>query len=238
MKIPKKITPEPIIEAIVEVKFTPKVPADTILGLVYGQVSGKYKTVERLPILQLPDDVRSQDPNLRFQPLYRMYHESFIFQLGPMVLSVAVRNYPGWALFEREIIDIYNHCKKADIFDSILRVGMRYVNFFDPNVFEQTKLTLMFDRVDLSKQLTTLLTKIPYGEYESTLKVSNMASVKTDKGLQTGSVIDIDTYTDKRDQITNSELSVLLEHQHEITSKLFFSLLTESFLATLDPEYE
>ena len=115
---------------------------------------------------------------------------------------------------------------------------MRYVNFFDPNVFEQTKLTLMFDRVDLSKQLTTLLTKIPYGEYESTLKVSNMASVKTDKGLQTGSVIDIDTYTDKRDQITNSELSVLLEHQHEITSKLFFSLLTESFLATLDPEYE
>ena len=70
MQIPKKITPCPILEAIVEIRFEPEEPDDAIFGIIYNQFKKSFPEIEKLPILQIPDQFRSKDPNLIYKPHY------------------------------------------------------------------------------------------------------------------------------------------------------------------------
>jgi len=59
MKIPKKIDPCPIVEAIVEIRFDSNLPGDAIFGVIYNQFKEDYPKFTKLPILQLPEAIRS-----------------------------------------------------------------------------------------------------------------------------------------------------------------------------------
>lgn len=238
MRIPKRITPDPIIEAVVEIKFEPKVPPDAILGLVYRKIEDKYKNIQKLPILQLPDEIRTRDSNLRYQPYYKMTHGNFVFQIGPRVLSLSVAKYPGWDSFAQEINYIYNQCNDSRILDKIVRLGMRYIDFFDSNMFKHCLLSLYLQGRDFSEQATALHTQVAHDKYVSDLRISNMATVTKEGKNREGSIIDIDTYVDDPKFIVNNPLPELLDSQHKIAKELFFSLLKPDFLETLNPEYE
>ena len=104
MQLPKKITPCPIAEAIVEIRFdsNPDIPADAIWGIIYNSFKEEYsfKSIEKLPILQIPEPVRLNDPALIYKPNYKLSNEKFIFQIGPKVISLAsAPNYIGWRIF-------------------------------------------------------------------------------------------------------------------------------------------
>jgi uncharacterized protein (TIGR04255 family) len=225
LRIPKRITPNLIIEAVVEIKFEPKVPPDAILGLVYRGIEDKYKNLEKLPILQLPDEIRTRDSSFRYQPYYKMTSGDFVFQIGPKVLSLSVTKYPGWKSFAQEIKYIYNHCNDSGILDKIVRLGMRYIDFFESNIFEYCTLSLQFHGKNLSGQPTALHTKVVHDRYVSDLRISNMASLKRERGNKEGSIIDIDTYVDDPKFTADKQLIELLDSEHEIIKNLFFSLL-------------
>jgi uncharacterized protein (TIGR04255 family) len=107
MKIPKRINPCPIIEAIVEIRFESGMPPDAVFGVLYNEFKSAYKKVEKLPILQLPEIVRAKDINLRFQPHYKLIQDDFLLQIGPSVLSIVnVNEYVGWNNFSSRIRDI------------------------------------------------------------------------------------------------------------------------------------
>ncbi|MEW6602636.1 MAG: TIGR04255 family protein, partial [Nitrospirota bacterium] len=111
MKIPVKITPCPIVEAIVEIKFDYDVDLDpdAIFGIVYKELHEKFPQTTKLPILQLPDAVRLRDPNLISQPHYKLSNEKFLFQIGPRVMSLNnVKGYVGWTIFYKELIDTFS----------------------------------------------------------------------------------------------------------------------------------
>ena len=42
MQIPKKITPCPILEAIVEIRFEPEEPDDAIFGIIYNKFKKRF----------------------------------------------------------------------------------------------------------------------------------------------------------------------------------------------------
>ena len=50
IKLPKKITPCPILEAVVELRFDPSVEEGVVTGLVFSQMKGKFPKLERLPL--------------------------------------------------------------------------------------------------------------------------------------------------------------------------------------------
>ncbi|MCE2887858.1 MAG: TIGR04255 family protein, partial [Pseudanabaena sp.] len=75
--IPKKITPCPILQAVVELRFETVLPSDAVFGILYSLLSSQYNTFEKLPILQIPEILRSQDPNLRYQPAYKLIDDNF-----------------------------------------------------------------------------------------------------------------------------------------------------------------
>jgi uncharacterized protein (TIGR04255 family) len=75
MEIPIKISPSPIVDSILELRFTTSLHHDAIFGIVYSAFKADYQKHESLPILQLPEPVRKTDPNLKFKPYYRLLNE-------------------------------------------------------------------------------------------------------------------------------------------------------------------
>ncbi len=72
MTLPIKIDPCLIIDALVEIRFSTKIHPNAVFGLLCNALQTDFEKVENLPILQLPDSVRSSDPNLQFKPHYRI----------------------------------------------------------------------------------------------------------------------------------------------------------------------
>jgi len=64
MSIPKKITPCPIIDSTIELRFQTSVEPGAVFGIVYNAFKKEYPNVEKMPILNVPEQIRLVDPNL------------------------------------------------------------------------------------------------------------------------------------------------------------------------------
>ena len=53
-KLPIKISPCPIIEAAVELKFSSDLPKGAVFGVLYNSLKDRFGNVEQLPTSMLP----------------------------------------------------------------------------------------------------------------------------------------------------------------------------------------
>lgn len=62
IKIPKKITPDPISESVVELRFKTNLPADAVFGMLYKKLNEMFPdSYESLSILQLHEADKAID---------------------------------------------------------------------------------------------------------------------------------------------------------------------------------
>lgn len=237
VKLPKKINPCPILEGVVEFRFESPFPYDAIFGIMYNEFKNDFPNLQELPILQLPEVVRRQDPALRYKPYYKLSSgdKKFLFQIGARVFSlINVNPYDGWTVFSGRLKDLIERVKKISIVDAYTRVGIRYINGFDFNILEKINLTLNISKDHLTDFDSTIRMEVPSGDFIGTLQVINNAQVKKAEGTVKGSIIDIDTYIDN----PTKDIIELVEQGHNEEKKLFFTLLKEEFIKKdLNPEY-
>lgn len=236
MNLPINITPCPILDALVEVRFTANINANAVFGVIYNILKNDFKKVESLPILQLPDVVRASDPNFKYKPHYRISNDQFVIQIGPDVLSMSsFPNYIGWYLFSEAIFDILQKIETIGIMNQIERVGIRYVNFFKHNIFEDINLKITLGTNDILYKNTVVRTEIEHEEgYFSTLQIANNARHND----VLGSFIDIDTFTISNLDSFFDNKTEIINKGHTQEKELFYSLLKDAFLQTLNPEYK
>lgn len=238
MTLPIQLGHSPISEAAVEIRFDTTLPSDAVFGMTYGTLKEDYPTVEKLPILQLPEALREGEPNLQFQPQYRLRRGNFLVQIGPRTLSiVAIDRYPGWTAFRGEIVSVFNRVRDLGIIARVTRFGLRYIDFFDLNIFEKIGVQVLVRNEDKAQQKLIARVEQPNGNYFTTLMVSNDATKDVPSGPRKGSVLDLDTFLpdgadDFFDRMTN-----ILDDAHDIEKNLFFALLRPDFLDELKPTY-
>lgn len=240
VKLPKNINPCPILEAVIEFRFESPFPHDAIFGVVYNEFKNDYPkdSLQELPILQLPEAVRSQDPALRFKPYYKIFSKDkkYLFQIGARVFSLINLNpYYGWTAFSDRVKDLIGRIKEMSIVGTYTRVGIRYINGFDFNILKKVNLSLDMAKEQLLELDTTIRMDVPSGKFISTLQVINNAQIKKAEGISSkGSIIDIDTYIES----PKEDIIGIVEQGHLEEKKLFFTLLKEEFIKEeLNPEY-
>lgn len=243
MQLPKKITPCPIEEVIVEIRFESLLPAEAIFGVVYNVLNNSYPNLEQLPILQIPEFIRTQDPNLTFQPHHRLRRDNYSIQIGPKVISVGVgKEYPGWNAFKFEINAVFSKINELNFITKISRVGIRYIDFFEGDMFKNINLQLsIYDENAVTEQ-TFVRTLLKRGNFDCLLQVGNNMTVeRSNTPARVGSIIDMDMSNTEVDMQTSKqffqEVDTLLELGHNTQKDLFFNLLKPEFLATLNPVY-
>ncbi|HRI75527.1 MAG TPA: TIGR04255 family protein [Alphaproteobacteria bacterium] len=243
-KIPKKITPCPIVEAVVELRFKPTsgIPKEAIPGILFSRlVSSDFSEFNKLPVTEIPEFVRENDPNLKYAALYASQHRkipSLRFQFGPRTCTlVSGVEYTGWATLHDKLGELMRDIHTLSFVKEIERVGLRYISFFkDSNVFNHTRSSFELAGNSMLNSGTTVRSEFQLENFTCTLQISNTAQLADG---QTGSLIDIDVFKSFPEG-KNFEIKTFMDtaiEAHNIEKKVFFGLLKPEYLEQLNPEY-
>lgn len=239
-KLPILIDPCPIEEAIFEIRFSSKIPSEAIFGILYGSIGDFFeKEPKPLPILQLPEAIRRQDPNLRYQALHQFIKTGHTLNIGPDVLTFSTTNpYCGWKEWSAFFYGILKKFFSTKIVNQVERLGLRYINRFDYNIFDKVKCEVTIIGQKLNNESTNLRTEIIDEGFTKVLQIGNSIAMLKDNKLINCSVVDIDILYNIEDS------PKFLKNYHEVVEKahvkekeLFFSLLNKSFLEKFNPNY-
>jgi uncharacterized protein (TIGR04255 family) len=239
MKLPKKISPEPIIESVCELRFDLNIIPDVVFGIFYNSLKSKYPNIEKLPILQIPDAIRLNDPKFKNKPHYKIFNDVFNVQIGPSVCSVSKRNdYPGWEVFLEEIMYVFNEIKNLKIINKVNRFGLRYIDFFEKvNIFEKINLNLTINNEPKIKNNQSITVLEEINDFNLLLQISNNAIQVKGSDKIKGSIFDVDIVLRNIDDSFFSNLNNILENAHLKSKEYYFSMLKSDFLKSLNPEY-
>lgn len=239
--LPSRIEKCPLIDALIEFRFEAAIAKSAVFGVIYNLIRNDYRgNVINLPILQIPEQIREVDPNLKFKPLYRIEGDKFIIQIGYDVLSISSKMpYVGWPEFSQHSLSLINKIIQEGIIKRVSRLGHRYINFFRGDITNSLTMSFSMTEKYVSENLL-IRTDVRDGNFMNTLQFANNANYRPNPSTSeiVGSLIDIDTSREYSDNffIENREQEINMAHECE--KKLFFSLLKPTFLETLNPTFE
>lgn len=245
---PVKLSPVPIISAVVEIKFIPNIPNDAVFGALYPLLNQKFPNLNKLPILQVPSDIRDRDPQFMNSPHYELSNgENNILKvlLGPGVLAIVFNKinneYPGWTEYiEKEIQKIYSDIFESKMIKNVTRFGIRYTDFFDTNIFENTEFNILQNDYNIAlNEKVQIVRNFEKENFMHNVVLSNNAGINIDGTNKIGSIIDIDSYIDNPDDNFQNEYKKYLSNGHIINKKQFFTILKKEFIdGNYTTEYE
>ncbi len=239
--LPVKITPCPIIESNIEIRFVANFPPDAVIGIIYNLLlsNGYQCTLSQRPIMQLPAEIRAKDPQLQYQATHTIaiQNPKFFVHVGPSVCVIQIPIYIGWAKFREIINSIVVLLQRNNLFKRVDSIGLKYVNFFKLDIFD--KIVLKIEGLS-NLRSTIFRTEILNEKYVNILQISNGVHVNNPY-LQLnadGSLIDITTVVLSQHGLDSSNIMTHIDEARLGEKSLFFSLLKEDYLDTLSPEYD
>lgn len=248
---PLRLEKAPIVEAIVEIRFTTSLPADAVFGVIYPLLEKTYPTYTQLPIMQLPAEIRKREVNLKYQAYYQLQGDGpLLIGVGPNVISIGyskynankIIDYPGWTNY---ISDEASRIIKTVLENlpaiKVERLGIRYQDFFEStNIFEGTEPSFEFPK--RTTQSLMVKTAIVDSDMVHGVTISNNANINIhmrDENFEVknGSILDIDTAIDNIDENAFDDIKSLLTRVHGANKNLFYEILKKDFVDSLGAIY-
>jgi uncharacterized protein (TIGR04255 family) len=239
MKLPKKLTPSPVYEVSIDLRFQPNIDSAAVFGLIYKDIRDEFKNeVIKLPSSQLTEEMIKKNEALKYQPYYRIVEGDFVVQIGPRVISLSnTKTYKGWEVFSSKATILIEKTLRLNIIKEIDRLGLRYINFFEGmNILDNLKINLTIADNSLNKNNTYLRTQYKKDNHTTILQITNDATIKEEPKYLKGSILDIDTFISKDKLVENCDIHKFLEEIHMEEKTAFFGALKEEFLKSLSPE--
>ena len=241
--LPKEIDPCPIKESVFEIRYATNYPSDAVFGVIFSAIKDIFPETnsKSMPALQIPEAIRSKDPNLKYQPLHTLEKGNLNLRIGPRVISFSnMEPYVGWRNWSAFFIGVLAKIKETEIIEKVERIGLRYINTFDSIILDKIELKIDINQTLLLNEPTNLRTEIRDSDLTKILQVANNVQITVGKEIKQGSVIDIDcSYNISMSSGDFFEkYGDLVNAAHEKEKVLFFSLLKKPFLSTFNPVYK
>lgn len=240
--LPIKITPCPIVETVLEIRFSSLFPSEVIYGLFFNPLKEIFDSnIEKLPMAQIPDLIRNQDPNFKFKPYFRVVKDNTVFQFAPDLINIInINSYLGWDVFFEKIKTILDSIASTNVINKIERISLRYIDFFELDIIDKINLDINLNNSILKSNEIFLRAKIENEEVDKILQVSNSAMIVKNSLPINGSTLDIDISLKDYSKVSANDkenLYSLIDKLHTEEKETFFQLLKEDFLKTLNPKY-
>lgn len=239
VRLPILISPCPIVECAIAINFGGTVVGDAVFGIVYNAFKEMVKNLEKLPVLQIPEALRSADPNLMFQATYRLHCKDFVLQVGPRVFNISfVGEYPGWKSISQSAQGVFSKIKDLGLIQDISKFSIRYINLFNNlDIFENLTLRIRKDNLPIKSKNTVLRFELTENRFMQVLHIADPSQVILHGKIISGSIIDIDTVLQDNLNVFFDEFPSILENAHNTEKLLFFGLLNPDFLQRFNPVY-
>ena len=236
MGLPKKISPDRIKDAIIEFSVVYDKPYEVVLGFVLDKIINDnfYKYVNL-----------SSNVPLEIQELsgkrFLFYNEKIKFQVSPKAITVNCYNgYISWDSYLPEIKNVINLISEIGGDLKINRIGLRYVSeYVNIDLEDCLKFKFSFGHPEIKSKHYSFNSEFQYKSALIILTLRNMMPTKIGNETKNLSHIDIDVI--KKDlELNFNDDKFLIEHLEEVhkyEKEIFFDLLKEEFLKTLQPQY-
>lgn len=240
-EIPLSIDPCPIVEAVVELRFNHNTHDDAVFGMFFAELKNRFSAHSNLPLRDFPQEIVKGNPEFKYKALHQLRNpknDNFFVNLGPHVISIISKGkYLGWKQYAENIYYVIERIKKTSIITEFSRLGIRYMNFFEGDILDQTELKITLKGKEIESNWSQILYEYNLNGYKNRINVWN-DSILEQLGEKTkGTLIDIDTvYANKFSQ---KEISALLEEGHTTEKKIFYMLLKTEFVKqNLSPKFK
>ena len=247
-ELPTKLGKEPLIDVVFGVNFDSDTPVDTLLpGLLLLKLAGKQPKFETLPMAQLPQIVRDNDPNLKNAPLMRIVvDEQFTVLIGSKWMGVGCQMpYAGWSAFKEMIVIAFGVLSSVPSVNGVDQYSLKYVDFIetqdDTEPLSRFNLSIEIASRKLSNQTTHLRAEIVEPPFLHAVTIMSPATaIKPNALTIDGVLVDVDTHRIGRFILNEflTKLPDLLEEIHTANKTFFFDLLSEAGLQELEPQYD
>ena len=236
--LPLRISPCPLIEAAVELRFQSELPKSAIFGVLYNALKTYLPKVDKLPLAALPTELMENDPSLKYKALYQLSNtQGLQAKIGFDVVALfAPQPYPGWAAFSADIAHFIQLINQTGVVATWEKQLLRYINFFDGDVFDKVDLEIRLGEQKHQSANLALRTEFQEDDYLKILQIANNVKVSTAIGEKQGSIVDI-TCVYAKQTVLNEDCRQPLDLAHQLEKQLFFSLLKTDFLQSLNPIY-
>lgn len=245
MNIPKKLNPAPLLISAINIKFDSDIPTEAIFGILYQNIQSRLGTFESfpMPIINIPLEIRENDDNLKFMPLYTLLNKNkqYSLQIGGKIASIVYDKaygieYGGWGDYFRPEIEKFIECiDKSKVVKKIINLEYQNIDFFqDEDMFKNINIKIDYPTECTSKQLSF---SESFEGITNNVNINCSVQAIVGNNNAAGSTIDIKTiFADSDIDINNTK--EILEKMHESNKKLFFSIIKEEYInAKFNPEY-
>jgi len=247
MPVPKKITPDSIIDAAIEIKYLSNLPFEVLIGVFFDAFDETYQYTTR-PLKTQPSVLPTnplQDLVLNIGSQSLLYNDSISIKLLPnSIVFGCLDKYIGWERYSAEINKALNTIGATKRIEKWNRVGLRYIHEYpQKDLKEFTHFRFTFGFQDIQSTSTAFRTEFQFQGARFILNLNNkvptLKQEETKKILQLvpTSIIDVDVIKDNLSLTRIEELLEVIHHTHDIEKAFFFDLLTKEYVDTLKPEY-
>jgi uncharacterized protein (TIGR04255 family) len=169
----------------------------------------------------------------------RFIGDSFVIQFGPRVVSLLTRGaYPGWRRIREELSWLLDRLEKAGFVHEGERLGMRYIDFFEEDIFSRLVLEVLSDGQPVTGVEMSFATVFRRDDLTARLILNNGAMVTRGHEVISGSILDLDVWLEASGFDIFGDAAERFEDAHRCNKEIFFGLLETDFLDSLAPEYE
>lgn len=239
--IPEKLSPDAVVEALLEVRFTSEEVPELAIGRLAAGASFKGFEVQRLPVSNIPAVVRNADPNLQHQPTIelRSHATARVARVGERVFSWhTLPPYPGWETFRAEIHDLTKFVFTGLSGFRATRLGLKYVNILSPEkhgISGVRDLNLSIAISNSSLDVPVNLNYMRSADLHTALVRVASAEFIEGPSQPISALIDIDVFTSNDYNAAEADSALQwIEDAHTLLKREFFALLPDNVLATLE----
>lgn len=237
----KRISPCPIIEAVIQINCAFSVDQDVVVGLIYSLLQ-ESKTdvlrIEKLSILNLPEEIRREDPNLRDKPWYKIHCGEYFILIGLFGVALGVTPpYKGWNEFKAFSVEVFE-LLKGHVIKDVSAILLKYLDFFpEVNIFEKINCEFRLNGQQITAIPTIIRTELAEGKFVKIIQITNGVHLQNQalKIDHDGSLIEMNLFTK---DVGIEHFDGIIEEAHSIQKVSFFELLTADFLNNFSVEYE
>lgn len=246
-KLPTKLGKEPLVDVVFEIRFKSNLSASSVLpGLFFKDFASQKFDVKRLPLHDIPAEVRAQESGMQYKPLVRMVGRSVNILIGDNVAVVASKiPYIGWSSFKDEIKKAIDVLINSEIVDGFERFSFKYVDLLPgQEISEQVSmldLDLRAGPYAVQNETFTLKLQVTEDNIVHILTIAAPATAKIGGLEKKGVILDIDSICN----IDNTKVDDFLEYiepflddVHYKNKEMFFKCITEETLNILEPTYD
>lgn len=227
-----KLTPETLIDTLIEIRFTTEVPHEAIFGLIYSSLRDKYKKVSNA--LPIPREILNQNQNLKYTVTQKMFNDKLSLGVGSSIITFSCSSeYITWKEFFPSIKDDLDKIDKLKLLSSIERIGLRYISFFEghKSFIEKTNININQNIEGYENENMNFSTYLKgKNNFDCNLAISSDIGIIKNSEEKNGGLLDIDISYQKPFEYNLDTLLDLIEKAHDEEKSIFLKTVKKDFL--------